>query len=62
MAELKFYQNWNQKLDCDFFTTIRRHTYEKETYYHELQEKEEDIEVTVNGEHHCCARVLGKFA
>ena len=30
---VKFSKNWNNKLDCNVFTTIRKHTKEKEDYY-----------------------------
>jgi len=33
MNVIKFSHNWNQKLDHKLFTTIRRWTYQKETYY-----------------------------
>lgn len=33
MKTIKFSHNWNNKLDCDIFTTIRRFTEEKYLYY-----------------------------
>ncbi len=30
---VNFSKNWNKKLDCDIFTTIRKHIPAKEVYY-----------------------------
>jgi len=30
---VNFTKNWNNKLNCDIFTTIRKHTKEKERFY-----------------------------
>lgn len=36
MNKIKFQHNWNRKLDCPYFTTIRKWTVEKERYYRGL--------------------------
>jgi hypothetical protein len=33
MNTIKFSHNWNNKLECDMFTTIRKHTPDKHKYY-----------------------------
>ena len=33
MNEIKFMHNWNNKLDCQVFTTIRKYTQQKLNYY-----------------------------
>lgn len=33
MNEIKFIKNWNNKLDCTVFTTIRKYTPQKFDYY-----------------------------
>lgn len=48
---IKFAKNWNNKLDCPFFTTIRN--VEKSNYY-ELRVGER-FDVLLNGKKHCVA-------
>jgi len=48
---INFSKNWNKKLDCDFFTTIRN--VEKASYY-QLRVKEK-FEVRVNRKRYCDA-------
>jgi hypothetical protein len=56
MKTIKFQHNWNRKLDCDVFTTIRRHTEEKENYYtHSIGE---EFDVSVNGITYCYAKLV----
>lgn len=33
MNQIKFSKNWNNKLNCDYFTTIRLQTRSKKEYY-----------------------------
>lgn len=33
MPRIKFIKNWNNKLNCDYWTTIRLYTIEKYNYY-----------------------------
>lgn len=33
---IKFSHNWNKKLNNDIFTTIRKHTPDKESYYNRI--------------------------
>lgn len=33
MNEINFSKNWNNKLDCDVFTTIRKWTRDKDEFY-----------------------------
>lgn len=37
MKEINFSHNWNNKLNCDIYTTIRRLTVEKYCYYERLE-------------------------
>lgn len=46
-VSIKFSHNWNGKLRCDYFTTIRRWTPEKEAYYRSCVGK--PIEVNLKG-------------
>lgn len=41
MKKLRFMKNWNKKLDCEYFTTIRK----KSSYYKSGQ----DYQVLLNG-------------
>jgi hypothetical protein len=43
MPQIKFTHNWNNKLGCDFFTTIRRWTPSKWKYYMTAEGKIFDI-------------------
>lgn len=33
MGAIKFCHNWNNKLNCKYFSTIRKHTEQKHQYY-----------------------------
>ena len=44
-ASVKFSHNWNHKLVCDYFTTIRAWTPEKEAYYRSLLQKKVRIQI-----------------
>jgi hypothetical protein len=54
---IKFKHNWNGKLDCDLWTTIRRFTPEKFEYYFFLIDKEFDV--LVEGISHSYAKLVG---
>jgi hypothetical protein len=45
MNVIKFSHNWNNKLDCEIFTTIRRYTEEKYIYYRENTFREFKVEL-----------------
>ena len=55
MKSIKFHHNWNKKLDCDVFTTIRRHTPPKEIYYR--YNEGQIFDVIVDGKSYCQARL-----
>ena len=57
MNTIKFQHNWNHKLDCDMFTTIRRFTPDKFEYYFQLVDREFDV--LVNGVTYCVATLVG---
>ena len=59
MKNIKFQHNWNRKLDCDVFTTIRRHTQAKEEYYRDSVG--EEFEVLLNGVIYCYARLENMY-
>ena len=50
MPSIKFMHNWNNKLDCDYFTTIRGYSLEKHKYYCSLIEK--PLEVLLKNQHY----------
>ena len=56
MAVIKFSHNWNNKLDNDVFSTIRRHTSEKQQYYNSLVGA--TCNVLLEGMYHCNATLL----
>ena len=43
MAKISFSHNWNNKLDCTTFTTLRRYTPNKFRYYKDLVGKDLDL-------------------
>ncbi len=47
MNQIKFSHNWNNKLNNNIFTTIRKYTPEKYKYYLDL--KSYDFDVILNG-------------
>jgi len=56
MSQIKFSHNWNNKLNCKMFTTIRRHTPEKEIYYR--RHIKATLDVILNGEKYSEARLM----
>jgi len=60
VKSIKFKHNWNHKLDCDVFTTIRRHTQATEEYYLNCLVGEE-FDVLVNGVTYCYARLENMY-
>jgi len=56
MKNIKFFKNWNQKLCCDIFSTIRRSTLEKAEYYRGAVG--EVFEVMLEKKHYCYARLF----
>lgn len=48
MKTLKFSKNWNNKLECDYFTTIRLDA---------SFQIGEEVQVLLKGEHFCFARI-----
>ena len=57
MNQIKFSKNWNDKLRCDYWTTIRLYTREKAIYY--TGNIEQDFNVVINGRKYCEARLVG---
>ena len=57
MNKIKFNQNWNNKLDNNIFTTIRKNTYTKEIYYEENTNKE--FEIILTGKKYGECKLLG---
>lgn len=45
MNKVKFSHNWNNKLNNNIFTTIRKHTLDKEDYYMGLINKDVEIDL-----------------
>lgn len=58
MKTLKFSQNWNNKLDCDYFTTIRLYNKEKYDYYFDIFKNKEEIAILLNNKEKCIARIV----
>lgn len=54
MGYIKFSHNWNNKLDCNIFTTIRDAT-DKFDYFRSMQGRVVDI--LLNGKRYCRAKV-----
>lgn len=54
MKAIKFSKNWNNKLECDIFTTIRKWTPEKREYY----TIGETFDVILRGANHCIAELI----
>lgn len=50
MEQIKFSQNWNKKLDCDFFTTIRL---QSSKYV-----KDNEFKIFLKNEIHCKAKII----
>jgi hypothetical protein len=44
---INYNKNWNNKLDCEYYTTIRKYTDEKYQYYQENLDRE--FEVFIDG-------------
>lgn len=58
MREIKFSNNWNKKLNCDYFTTIRIYTKEKFDYYYGLYENKEEVVISIKEEEICSAKIV----
>lgn len=58
MQTIKFNNNWNKKLDCDYFTTIRLYSEDKFDYYYNLFEKREDIAILLKDKEKCIAKIV----
>jgi len=54
--QIKFSRNWNNKLNQEYFTTIRRLTPIKAEYY--LDNLHKVFDVILNGKKYCEARLL----
>jgi hypothetical protein len=57
MKSIKFQHNWNNKLGCDYFTTIRRFTPDKLEYYKTAVDDEFDV--LLNGVSKGHAKLMG---
>lgn len=57
--QVKFSHNWNNKLDNDVFTTIRRYTPEKYKYY--MSSIGETFDVVLNGRLYNTSNLEGLF-
>jgi hypothetical protein len=56
MPVIRFAKNWNNKLDCNYFTTIRLYTDEKYKYYiHSLRK---EFSVLLKGKKFCRAKLI----
>lgn len=56
---IKFMENWNNKLNCSYFTTIRLYTKEKFNYYTDnLGNK---FNVLLQGKKYCKAILIGRY-
>lgn len=53
---ISFSKNWNKKLDCDFFTTVRLFEENKEKYY--LKNRGKSFDVLLNGKKYCSAKLV----
>ncbi len=58
METIKFSENWNNKLDGDYFTTIRLYNKEKFDYYYELFEKKEEVAIMLKDKEKCIAKII----
>ena len=47
MNKIKFSHNWNNKLNNDIFTTIRK--YDNEKYYYYFNQTNKEFEIVLNG-------------
>jgi len=54
--KIKFIHNWNNKLNCKFFTTIRKFSKEKEEYYRKYYNT--TFEVLLNDKKVCEAKLI----
>ena len=58
MHNIKFSQNWNNKLDGVYFTTVRLYTKEKAEYYYELFSNKENVAILLNEKVSCIAKIV----
>ena len=58
MQTIKFSKNWNNKLDNDYFTTIRLYNKDKFDYYYNLFEKKEDVMILLNDKEKCIVKIV----
>lgn len=58
MNSIKFSQNWNNKLDCSYFTTIRIYTKEKWDYYYDLFDSKEEVAVLLKEKIKCVGKIV----
>lgn len=58
MNTIKFSKNWNNKLDCDYFTTIRLYTKNKHQYYKEMFDGLKEVGILLNGKEKCIAKIV----
>ncbi len=56
MNQIQFSHNWNNKLECELFTTIRGSTPDKVKWYKSVFGS--DFEVVLKGEVHSIARFI----
>jgi hypothetical protein len=56
MNQIKFSHNWNNKLNCNFFTTIRGYTEQKLIYY--KNNIRGDFEIILKNKLHCISRLV----
>ena len=58
MKTIKFSNNWNKKLDNDYFTTIRLYSKEKFDYYYDLFERKEDVAILLKEQEKSIAKIV----
>jgi hypothetical protein len=58
MNKINFAKNYNNKLNCDYFTTIRLFKEEKWIKYFNWKNNENIISITLNDEEVCKAQVV----
>ena len=58
MSQVRFLKNWNNKLNNDYFLTIRLWTPSKHRYYLSQQMNFEKVNVLVDDELYCRAKLI----
>ena len=56
MDKMRFTQNWNNKLDCKYFTTIRKYDAAKFAYYDGKLNELDGI--CIGNENYCSAKLI----